>query len=167
MVINVGNALPKRKPLRLKDYDYRTPGAYFITVCTKDKKLLFGPVGADSISAQIVKRAFMEVIKGYSCVACPIFTVMPNHFHALIVISRADMESAPTIPEIVQAFKRYSTIEYTKLVKDGVLPSFDRQIWQRSFYDHVIRDQKDYDEIYRYIEENPIKWELDKLYRVE
>lgn len=159
--------MPKRKPLRLQNYEYNTPGAYFITVCTKEKKLLFGPVGADSISARIVKRTFEEVIKEYSCVECPIFTVMPNHFHALIVIARADMESAPTISEIVQSFKRYSTIEYVKLVKSGVLPPFDKQIWQRSFYDHVIRNQKEYDEIYRYIEENPIKWELDKLYRVE
>ena len=167
LVIEMETELPKRKPLRLRNYEYNTPGAYFITVCTKEKKLLFGPVGADSISARIVKRTFEEVIKEYSCVECPIFTVMPNHFHALIVIARADMQSAPTISEIVQSFKRYSTIEYVKLVKSGVLPPFDKQIWQRSFYDHVIRNQKEYDEIYRYIEENPIKWELDKLYRVE
>jgi len=74
------------------------------------------------------------------------------------------MESAPTLPQIVQSFKRYSTIEYAKMVKDGILPPFDKQIWQRSFYDHVIRNQDDYEEIYKYIYENPMKWEFDSLF---
>ena len=159
--------MPKRKHPRLKEYDYSTNGAYFITVCTKDRKNLFAPVGADSISARMVKRTFLETIKRYPCVESPVFVVMPNHFHAIITISRADMESAPTVSEIVQSFKRHSTLEYIKLVKQGVLLPFDRQIWQRSFYDHVIRGQADYDEIYRYIEENPLRWELDKLYSEE
>jgi len=66
--------------------------------------------------------------------------------------------------EIVQAFKRYSTIEYTKMVKEGILPPFDKQIWQRSFYDHIIRNHDDYNEVYRYIYENPMRWHFDKLY---
>ncbi len=77
------------------------------------------------------------------------------------------MESAPTILEIVQSFKRYSTVEYVKMVKDGKLPPFDRQIWQRSFYDRVIRDQDDYNEIYKYIYENPMKWQIDQFYAEE
>ena len=89
---------------------------------------------------------------------------MPNHFHAIIEISRADMESAPTISDIVQSFKRYSTLEYIKMVKEGVVPPFEKQIWQRGFYDHVIRDGRDYEEISKYIYENPLKWELDELY---
>ena len=74
------------------------------------------------------------------------------------------MESAPTISQIVQTFKRYSTIEYAKMVKNGVLPPFDNKIWQRSFYDHVIRNRDDYNEIYKYIQENPSKWHYDKLF---
>ena len=92
---------------------------------------------------------------------------MPNHFHAIITISRADMESAPTVSEIVQSFKRYSTVEYTKMVKNRILPSFDKQIWQRSFYDHVIRNRDDYDEVFKYIYENPMRWKYDKLYAEE
>ena len=92
---------------------------------------------------------------------------MPNHFHAIITVSRADMESAPTVSEIVQSFKRYSTVEYVKMVKDGILPPFDKQIWQRSFYDHVIRNRDDYNEIYKYIYENPMKWQFDQLYAEE
>lgn len=104
----------KRKPTRLKNFDYSSERAYFVTVCTKDRKMLFAPVGADS--------------------------------------------------EIVQDFKRYSTIEYTKMVKEGILPPFDKQIWQRSFYDHIIRNHDGYNEVYRYIYENPTRWHFDKLY---
>ena len=143
--------LPKRKPTRLKNFDYSTTGAYFITICTKDRKTLFAPVGADSISARMVERTFLETMERYSVVDCPIYVVMPNHFHAIITISRADMESAPTVSEIVQSFKRYSTVEYTKMVKEGILPPFDKQIWQRSFYDHVVRNRDDYNAIYKYI----------------
>jgi len=74
------------------------------------------------------------------------------------------MEFAPTVSEIIQSFKRYSTVEYTKMVKDGILPPFDKQIWQRSFYDHVIHNQQDYCEIYGYIHDNPIRWKYNKLY---
>ena len=157
----------KRKPTRLKNFDYSTTGAYFITICTKDRKMLFAPVGADSISARMIERTFLETIDRYSGVDSPIYVIMPNHFHAIITISRADMESAPTVSEIVQSFKRYSTIVYAKMVKDGVLPPFDKQIWQRSFYDHVIRNRDDYNEVFKYIYENPMRWYYDELYTEE
>ena len=155
---------PKRKSTRLKNFDYSTTGAYFVTICTKDRKMLFAPVGADSISARMIERTFLETIGQYDGVDSPIYVVMPNHFHAIITISRADMESAPTLSEIIQSFKRYSTVEYTKIVKDGKLPPFDKQIWQRSFHDHVIRDKNDYDKIAKYIHENPAVWQYDCFY---
>ena len=158
------NELPKRKNIRLKEYDYSQNGAYFITICTKDRQSLFGSVGADSISARTITTTFENTIKQYAGISAPIFVVMPNHFHAIIMIERADMESAPTISDVVQAFKRYSTVEYSKLVHQGMLPPYDKQVWQRGFYDHIIRNQSDYDEIYRYIENNPVQWEQDELY---
>ena len=159
--------IPQRKRLRLQNFNYHSYGAYFITICTKNRQMLFAPVGADSISARMVERTFRETIRQYDGVDSPIYVVMPNHFHAIITISWADMESAPTVSEIVQAFKRYSTLEYIKMVKDGILPPFDKQIWQRSFYDHIIRNQYDYNEIYEYIYENPVKWKFDPLYAEE
>ena len=79
---------------------------------------------------------------------------------------RADMESAPTVslPDVIQSFKRHSTIEYIKLVKQNILPPFDKQIWQRGYYEHIIRNEHEYQKIYEYIENNPIKWEEDKYY---
>ncbi len=161
------NTYPKRKTIRLKDFDYGQSGSYFITICTKNKEKLFSLVGADRLSARLVEQAFLETIKRYDGVESPIYVVMPNHFHAIINIyddKREDKLSSPTISDIVRAFKRNSTGKYIQLVKDGKIPPFDKQIWQRSFYDHIIRNQKDYDEIYKYIENNPVKWELDKLY---
>ena len=167
MKMDTNNELPKRKSTRLKNFDYSSTGAYFVTICTKDRKMLFAPVGADSISARMIERTFLETIEKYNGVDSPIYVVMPNHFHAIITISRADIESAPTLSEIVQSFKRYSTIEYTKMVKKGILPPFDKQIWQRSFYDHIIRNRDDYNEVFKYIYENPIRWYYDELYTKE
>ena len=94
--------LPKRKSHHLQSYDYSQNGAYFITICTHQRRMLFGPnrapVGADSISARMAARVFREIIGQYPAVHCRYFVVMPNHFHALVEIerARADMESAPT-----------------------------------------------------------------------
>ena len=95
--------LPKRKSHHLQGYDYSQNGAYFITICTHQRRMLFGPnrtpVGADSISARMAARVFREIIGQYPAVQCRYFVVMPNHFHALVEIerARADMESAPTL----------------------------------------------------------------------
>lgn len=91
---------------------------------------------------------------------------MPNHFHALVEIQRprADMESAPTVISIVQAFKRYSTIEYIRLVKGGQAVPFDKRLWQRSFHDHVARNETDFRMIAEYIQSNPQLWHKDCFY---
>ena len=78
--------------------------------------------------------------------------------------ARADMESAPTIISIVQAFKRYSTVEYIHLVKRGQAAPFDKHLWQRSFHDHVIRNETDYRMIAEYIQSNPQLWHKDCFY---
>ena len=159
------NELPKRKRLRLKDFDYSTAGSYFITICTKNRKPLFAPVGADSISARMIKRIFFEVIENYNGMSCPVYVIMPNHIHAIITLSKENEEECISdISSFVQTFKRYSTIEYIGMVKEGILPPFDKQIWQRSFYDHIIRSCDEYYEISQYIIENPLRWKYDKLY---
>jgi len=77
---------------------------------------------------------------------------------------RADIESAPTIGTVVQTFKRYTTIEYIKMVKNGILPPFDKRIWQRNYWEHIIRDEKSYNEIAEYIVNNPINWHKDTMF---
>lgn len=153
-----------RKIIRLQNYDYSANGAYFITICTHNREHLFGSVGADSISARMVKKVYGEIIGKYDNVSSPISVVMPNHFHSIIIIERNDTKVVPSISKIVQEFKRYTTCEYIKLVKNGILKPFDKRIWQRSFYDHIIRNENDFNEIWMYIENNPLKWQEDCYY---
>lgn len=94
--------LPKRKPNRLKGYDYSKNGAYFVTICSHNNQMLFGDAGADSISARMIDTIFNQTVKQYQYIDYPKYVFMPNHFHAIIIIkqpdigSRSDIESAPT-----------------------------------------------------------------------
>lgn len=156
--------LHRRRTPRLQHYDYSRNGAYFITICTQDRKCLFGGVGADSISARMVAEVWVETLEGFSGVSSEKYVVMPNHFHAIVLVERADPPSAPTISAVVQAFKRYSTIRYIGLVRQGSALPFDKRIWQRSFHDHVIRGEQDYLRIWEYIDNNPARWAEDMYY---
>ncbi|MCD6245652.1 transposase [candidate division WOR-3 bacterium] len=91
------------------------------------------------------------------------------HTRAEMDSLRAEMDSAPTgtdvsLPKIVQTFKRYTTIEYIKMVKQNILPPFEKRIWQRNYYEHIIRDEKSYRNIAEYIINNPLKWKEDDYY---
>ncbi len=135
-----------------------------MTICTQGRQKLFGDVGADSISARMLKAIWEETLALFPTVQCSKFVIMPNHFHAIIEIQRADMESAPTLSEVVQTFKRYSTIEYARLVKQGAAAPFDKRVWQRSFHDHILRNERGYHRVWEYIDTNPQKWEQDCFY---
>ena len=157
--------LPDRKSPRLPGYDYSRNGAYFITICTEGRRLVFGgSVGADSISARMADQIWRRTLASYPGVECPQYVIMPNHFHGIVVLERADMESAPTLSQVVQTFKRHTTIAYTKLVKAGMAPPFEKRLWQRSFYDHIIRSEADYQRIWQYIHDNPLRWTEDLYY---
>ncbi|WP_317856142.1 transposase [Chakrabartyella piscis] len=156
---------PKRKPNRLQNYDYSENGAYFITICTQNKQCLFGDVGVDSISTRMIANIWEQTMLDYQNVYCDKYVVMPNHFHAILCIKRADMESAPTISDVLQNFKRHTTVEYIRLVKQGLVMSFDKKLWQRSYHDHIIRNRKEYLKIWQYIDTNPLEWELDCYYK--
>ena len=158
------NDLPKRKSIRLKEYDYSSNGAYFITICTKDMKCILSTicapeseffVGADIIRPRlsdyglIVDKAINSVPEHYNGVNVDRYVIMPNHIHMIISINAFDgrMVSAPTI---IGSLKRY------------VSKKIGNSIWQKSFYDHIIRDEEDYMLHVQYIDENPKKWLMGK-----
>ena len=155
--------LPKRKSIRLSDYDYSQNGAYFITICTKDRQcVLWDSVGTGiarpprlSHYGTVVDNAIQNIPKHYAGTSIDTYAVMPNHVHLLLRIA-GDKDGrampVPTISIIVQQMKGY----VTKQLGVG--------IWQTRFHDHVIRNQSDYDEAYRYIENNPLQWEQDELH---
>ena len=148
-------ALPIRKPNRLKEYDYGTNGAYFITICTKDRKrILCDIVGGD---AHIVPKPYGRIVEKYIRNVPEIekYVIMPNHIHMIIRIDNGTMwASSPTnkVANIVRSLKTLTTKEIGK------------PIFQRFYHDHIIRNERDYEEIWQYIDTNPLKWSLDKYY---
>ena len=157
--------LPNRKPNRLTEYDYSQPGAYFITICTHNKQMLFWEnVGASiarpekpqlSFYGNVVQEAILNIPKIYPTISVDNYVVMPNHIHLLLQIHTDDRGRAmlaPTISKVVQQMKGYITTQL------GV------SVWQKLFHDHVVRGEKDYLEIWNYIEGNPSKWEEDCFY---
>ena len=167
--------LPKRKDLRLKNYDYSEYGAYFITICTKGKrKTLSKTVGAIHESPEInIKltecgeyvEKYIQISKTRFNVEINQYVIMPNHVHLIIEIIPNDMrairesplQSRSVISQIVGFIKANSSKEIHK-------NNPDLDVWQRGFYDHIIRNKHDYEEISKYIYENPLKWQFDELY---
>ena len=155
------NDFPKRKSIRIENYDYSTPGAYFITVCTANReKIFWNGVGADIIRPQnvplspigkIVEQSILQMVDHYDNVTVDKYCVMPDHIHLILRIA-SDIDgriiSAPTVSTVVGSMKRW------------VSRKVGRPIWQKSFYDHGIRNQQDYDEIRQYIENNPLTYLL-------
>jgi len=166
--------LPKRKQNRLKGYDYASSGAYFITVCTKDRKNIFWDksqlnfakedsiLPPDSVRlssyGKITEEAINAIPKHYPHIELLQYVVMPNHVHMILLIpyDNGRIISSPTsILTAVGQMKRY------------VSKKVGESIWQRSFHDHVIRDKTDYETISKYVYENPIKWQYDCFYTEE
>ena len=162
--------LPKRKPIRLPAYDYSSPGAYFVTICTHDRRCLLSriTVGADALGGPSLQWTDTgKIVEQYilSTYRMPGFrldkyVVMPNHIHMILRIdsdaaspdSGPPRASAPTVSDAVGALKRL------------VNRSLGKNIWQRSFHEHVIRNENDYREIWEYIDANPAKWAEDRYF---
>ena len=159
---------PRRKQIRLPEYDYGTPGAYFVTICTQDRRCILSsirrgdPCGRPELRltayGTIAERAFRSVEALYS-VTFDSFVVMPNHVHFICRIKggRATARVAPTLGQIVGAYK---SIAANECRKEG----FTGRLWQRNYHEHVIRNESDYREIWTYIDNNPVKWADDRYY---
>lgn len=157
--------LPKRKNIRLAEYDYSTPGAYFITICTENRRNLFwrdvgaiidrpGNVPLTNLGVT-VQQCILDIPKHYTAITVDHFVIMPNHIHLLLQIHTDDNGQAAIAPTISRAIR---------LMKGAVSKEAGFSVWQKGFYDHVIRNHKDYQEIWNYIEGNPGKWSEDTLY---
>ena len=167
--------LPKRKPTRLKEYDYSTAGAYFVTICTHKRKRLFSSIIVGAIHespenkltqcGEIVQKIIESLPKRFN-VSIPKYVIMPNHIHMLIEIddnvpNRAIRES----PLQNQRSIIDKLVGFLKMnVSNEIHKTFDGEIWQRSFHDHIIRGKADYDKIWEYIDTNVLKWKNDCFY---
>lgn len=148
-----------RKNIRLPSYDYSMDGAYFVTICAKDRAHLFGNiVGGDVLIApqmrlseigQAVEACIMQIP------AIQKYVIMPNHIHFIAVLKKGAMSTSPPtygLPSLVRFLKRQVTI------------ICGRPVWQRNYYEHIIRSQEDFAEIWHYIDANPQKWQDDCYY---
>jgi putative transposase len=178
------DATKHRRSIRLKRYDYSQSGAYFVTIVTHERKCLFGKIEDGEVRLNDVGRmaeeAWIEVPNHYSGVECDTFLIMPNHIHAVIVLVGAGHRARPepnrqprgvaptrnalalSLPDVVHRFKTLTTKRYTDGVKQFGWNSFSGRLWQRNYFEHVIRNDESLDRIREYILDNPMRWEFDR-----
>ena len=170
--MNDPNPVPHgRQSMRLNFFDYSRPGSYFVTICMHKNKEIFGSVFNYEVIlkpvGKIVRRSWFELPKRFPSVVPHDFVVMPNHFHGILQIvgalpRRGAANSAPTLMRpslslIVRALKSQSAIEINRLSgRRG------ERVWQRNYYEHIIRDERDFAAAQKYIHENPQRWEFDR-----
>jgi REP element-mobilizing transposase RayT len=155
----------QRKPLRFQGYDYSQPGAYFVTVCTDDRRCLFGQIigGVVQLSkfGSAVEACWQALTQHYSHVELDSFVVMPNHIHGIVRLTdgAAIDERGKTrhgLPEIIRAFKAFSSRQI------NALRHRTEPVWQRNYYEHIIRNEESLNQIREYIETNPLRWHIDR-----
>jgi putative transposase len=194
-----------RQTTRLENFDYSTPGAYFVTICANGRSYLFGEILEDEMklnaAGEMVKRKWLEMPASFDHLEIDEFVVMPNHIHLIVALGvsqegdhrdrpygdanrRGDLYDRPadeTIPgfvreyqhpkgtadgslgRIIQLFKTVTTHEYIRGVHDLSWPPFEKRLWQRNYFERVIRDEQGLQNARNYVLENPLKWHLDVM----
>ncbi len=178
-----------RKSIRLKGYDYSKAGLYFITICTNHRQSIFGNIDDDVMilndAGLMIEKWYFELENKFRNIKCHEMVVMPNHFHCIIeIVVGADLRVCPNsytdfdldeqtimgrhiglpLHEVVQWFKTMTTNEYIHGVKNNNWQPFDKKMWQRNYWEHIIRNEESYVKLSEYIISNPQKWKIDTLH---
>ena len=200
-----------RRSIRLREYDYSTTGAYFVTICAQGRACLFGEVRDGEMrlndAGRMVSEGWLKLAGKLPGVALDEYMIMPNHAHGIMGLNEPDDDvdrrgeprvrpplkceqkdrgehkvqgehkdsknqgehkvrpygtDAGSVGRIVQAFKSMTTIAYIRGVSEHGWPPFEGRLWQRNYYERVIRDERELGAARKYILENPIKWHLDR-----
>ena len=164
---------PQRKSNRLAAYSYDSAGAYFLTLCSQSKAAIFGSiVGGGVLDAPrmllsprgtIVETQIQAMAAFYPSLRIEKYVVMPNHIHFILVVAQGPSGASGTPPP-TRARANQTVPAFISTLKRMTNRTAHANLWQRGYYDHIIRDQLDYDTIWRYIDENPAKWHLDQFY---
>lgn len=173
-----GVRLLRRRSIRLVDYDYRQQGAYFVTICSHDQQCIFSIVGKAHMRltpvGDIVVSEWLRTEHSREDVELDHFVVMPNHFHAILVICNEDMapqtstgrsSSKPqsrSLSSVIGSYKSAVSRRVHSLARQS-----DLQVWQGNCHEHVIRSEQDLNRLRQYIINNPLKWEMDRYFREE
>jgi REP element-mobilizing transposase RayT len=204
--------LHRRRTIRLKSYDYTREGAYFITICTQEKDLLFGnvPDGVMRLNnaGEMISTVWLDLPRRFSSIILDEYIIMPNHIHGIIILkpsqrpgescirpesfhennpNQGDHKDRPygkhygkqygkydgesgvmpsgtmsgSLGRIIQAFKSISTHEYILGIRQRNWKPFIGRLWQRNYYEHVIRDENNLNRVQKYIINNPLRWLSD------
>jgi REP element-mobilizing transposase RayT len=165
-----------RRSIRLQGYDYSQAGAYFVTVCTQNRECMFEDIGNGKMQLNDAGRVVESVWDGlpgyYAHVELDVMVIMPNHFHGIIVLAPlgAGLKPAPTpaptpatvrhgLSEIVRALKTFSSRRINELRQTP-----GAKLWQRNYWEHIVRNEPELNRIREYIHNNPAQWALDKLH---
>ena len=157
--------LLRRKPTRLKYYEYSASGVYFITICTQDRRCILSEIVGEGLAPPETRlTGYGKIADGqlsllrarFPSVSVEKYVIMPNHIHLLLRLNveAGGASPSPTISTVIGVFKSQTTR----------LSKFGGKRFQRSFYDHIVRGEKDYWEIWGYIDANPAKWKEDCFY---
>ncbi|MEW5700830.1 MAG: transposase [Candidatus Zixiibacteriota bacterium] len=172
--MNTNHTLPHRRSVRIAGYDYTRAGAYFVTICTRDRACILGDVVDGTVHLNplgcAARHEWMVIPTHHPQVVLDVFVVMPNHVHGIIILShpsgtarRAPTEErfarpvAGSLPTIVRAFKSASTRSINLLRRTP-----GAAVWQRNYYEHVIRNEDELLRAREYIVNNPLRWSLDR-----
>lgn len=158
--------IQSRKPNRLKAHDYYLPGYYFITICTKNKGNVLGRV----IDKEVILNKFGKIIlnnwqklsKMYSYCELDYFQIMPDHFHTILIINSVGTSRDLSLQVKTKSLSSLIGVFKTTSSKEIHLTGFKEFKWQRSFYDRIIRNEKELYHIRKYIQENPLMWDIEK-----
>jgi REP element-mobilizing transposase RayT len=168
--------LKQRQSIRLKNYDYSKSGLYFVTICTENRECLFGDINDGKMIlndiGNMIKKLWNKIPKRFNMVELDAFQIMPagfmpahigfiparnNHAHGERIPNRATTRVAPTtIGDIIGAFKSLTTHEYITGVKYNGWKPFNKRLWQRNYYERIIRTENDLNKIREYIKLNPL-----------
>ncbi len=167
-----------RRSIRLRGYDYAEDGAYFVSICTQGRASLFGAVADGEIrpneAGRMIQAVWDELPTHYPGVYVDAFMIMPNHVHGIIVLAGAApcdrpgteqaQGPAPTmsLPDVIHRFKTMTTKRYAEGVKQSGWQGFASRLWQRNYYEHIIRNERSLNRIQEYIAANPREWEFDR-----
>ena len=163
-----------RRSIRLKGYDYSQEGLYFITICVQDRECLFGkivdhPIMILNDAGKIADQCWLAIPQHFPDVVLHEYIVMPNHVHGIIEITNnvgAKNFSPLRPPKPAMPRTPSRTIgSIARGFKIGVTKWFDQSVWQRDYYEHIIRSTDEYERIANYIINNPAKWREDKFFK--
>ena len=156
-----------RRSIRLKEYDYSQPGAYFITICTKDRGCALGEISNGNMylnnAGQIVQSVWGKLPNRFEGTGLDAFVIMPNHIHGIITVGAIhELPLHPhrrkmLIPKVIGYFKMNTAKQINQLRDTTGTP-----LWQRNYYEHIIRNEEALAEIRQYITNNPVRWENDE-----